>query len=77
MRIRQLFTILLLAAAGAAAQQAITPKETIHLFNGRDLGNFYAWLADSGRADPDKVFTVVDQIDGARPYASAARAGDP
>ena len=60
-----MFTILLLAAAAAAGQQAITPKETIHLFNGRDLGNFYAWLADSGRADPDKVFTVVDQIDGA------------
>jgi len=37
----------------------------LELFNGRDLSNFYAWLADSGYADPDRVFSVVDDIDGA------------
>ena len=31
----------------------------IHLFNGKDLENFYPWLADSGTfADPDGVFSV-------------------
>jgi len=39
--------------------------DAIELFNGRDLSGFYAWLADSGYADPDRVFSVVDQIDGA------------
>ena len=52
-----------LLAAGSAAP--ITPRETIVLFNGRDLSNFYTWLAPHGRDDPDKVFTIVDQIDGA------------
>jgi len=28
------------------------------------LSGFYTWLADSGYSDPDRVFTVVDQIDG-------------
>jgi len=37
----------------------------IELFNGKDLTNFYTWLMDTKYQDPDKVFTVVDQIDGA------------
>ena len=40
------------------------PGEPVELFNGRDLSGFYTWLADSGYSDPDRVFTVVDQIDG-------------
>jgi 3-keto-disaccharide hydrolase len=39
--------------------------DTLRLFNGKDLSNFYTWLADSGYQDPDKVFSVVDEIDGA------------
>ncbi len=35
------------------------------LFNGKDLTNFYTWLADTKYADPDRVFSVVDQVDGA------------
>src|SRR5512141_1698696 len=35
------------------------------LFNGRDLTNFYTWLVDSKYNDPDRVFSVVDQVDGA------------
>ena len=37
----------------------------IHLFNGRDLTNFYTWLVGDKRADPDKVFTVLPDVDGA------------
>jgi len=43
------------------------PADTgvIHLFNGRDLTNFYTWLVGDKRADPDKVFTVLPDVDGA------------
>ena len=39
--------------------------ESIQLFNGKDLSNLYTWLVDFKYEDPDKVFTVVDSIDGA------------
>jgi hypothetical protein len=40
---------------------ADTPKQTITLFNGKDLANFYTFLRDTGKNnDPKKVFTVVD-----------------
>lgn len=53
--------------AGAAPDEApaITPRQPIVLFNGKDLSAFYTWLAPHGREDPDRVFTVVDQVDGA------------
>ena len=54
-----------LRAVGAEPAAAIAPRNTVALFNGKDLSNFYTWLAPHGREDPDKVFTVVDQIDGA------------
>lgn len=65
-----LFGLTVLAAAHAAEITApdaapIEPKETIALFNGKDLSGFYTWLSTSGHEDPDHVFTVVDQIDGA------------
>ena len=44
----------------------IQPEETIVLFNGKDLSGFRTWLSDDHREDPSGVFTVVDQIDGAR-----------
>jgi hypothetical protein len=50
-------------------RHALTGDETggqpIQLFNGKDLTNFYTWLAPSGREDPDHVFSVIDQVDGA------------
>lgn len=46
-------------------EEVIVPKETIHLFDGRTLTNFYTWLVDFKRTDPERVFSVVDQIDGA------------
>jgi hypothetical protein len=54
------------STATAADAPAIVPREPIVLFNGKDLSPFYTWLARFGRdQDPERVFTVVDQIDGA------------
>jgi len=44
------------------AVQAIVPTETIKLFNGVDLTNWYSWLEDDHLEDPRKVFSV--QPDG-------------
>ncbi len=44
---------------------AIRPSRTIHLFDGKSLAPFYTWLVDSHREDPLRVFSVVDQVDGA------------
>jgi hypothetical protein len=52
-------------SAAVPTGPAIEPKEVIALFNGKDLSPFYTWLPNFGHADPDRVFTVVDQIDGA------------
>jgi hypothetical protein len=51
--------------ADASAQTAIRPDKVIHLFDGKTLDNFYTWVVDSHREDPLRVFTVVDQVDGA------------
>lgn len=45
---------------GAAAQ-----PDTIHLFNGKDLAPFYTWLVGDHYEDPDRVFSVVERVDGA------------
>jgi len=47
---------------------AVAPTETITLFDGTsvaDLRHFYTWLRDKAYDDPNRVFTVVDRIDGA------------
>jgi hypothetical protein len=59
---------LALSAAGAEPP-AITPTERVVLYHHKernDLSAFYTWLAKYGRdKDPDRVYTIVDQIDGA------------
>ena len=52
--------------ATASSQDAppVVPSETIVLFNGKDLAPFYTYTRDTGNADPLRVFTVVDNIDG-------------
>jgi len=40
--------------------EAVAPKETIQLFNGKDLKGLTTWLEDSKREDPRKVFRVTD-----------------
>lgn len=52
--------IVLAPAVPASAQDAV-----VHLFDGKDLSAFYTWLVDDRRNDPDRVFTVVDNVDGA------------
>jgi hypothetical protein len=47
---------------------AVAPSETITLFDGKqvdDLRHFYTWLGAKGYDDPNRVFSVVDRIDGA------------
>lgn len=43
----------------------IVLNDTIFLFNGVDMSMFYTWLPSFRYDDPDCVFQVVDQIDGA------------
>ena len=60
------FTAVLFCGVRAAGESpSVTPTQPIVLFNGRDLAGFYTWTSEHGREDPDRVFTVVDQIDGA------------
>lgn len=40
----------------------ITPRQTIQLFNGKDLGGLYVWLKETGYQDPRGVFKVQDGI---------------
>jgi hypothetical protein len=63
-RILCALTLTLLTTA-AAAQEPIRPADTIRLFDGTTLGRFETWLVDDHHADPLRVFTVVDQVDGA------------
>ena len=44
---------------------AIKPDGTVRLFDGKSLDQFTTWLVDHHESDPNHVFTVVDQIDGA------------
>jgi hypothetical protein len=44
---------------------AVRPERTVALFDGRDLRAFDTWLVDSRHEDPLRVFSVVDQVDGA------------
>jgi hypothetical protein len=52
---------------------AIKPTQTIKLFNGKDLDGFEKWQVGNHHADPDGVFTVVDQIDGAPAIRSSGQ----
>jgi hypothetical protein len=56
-----LMLVVLASPANTAAQTAITPEHVMHLFDGKSLDGFYAWLLDSRREDPWRVFTVVDR----------------
>ena len=69
-------TLLVHGRAAGTLADPITPRETIVLFDGKtvkDLSAFYTWLPKFGHVDPDKVFTVVDQIDGAPAIRSSGQ----
>ena len=55
----------MLPALAWSQSGAIKPATTIRLFDGKSLENFDTWQQDNHERDPDKVFSVVDQIDGA------------
>lgn len=54
-----------LLAASGGSQDSRSPQERVVLFNGKDLSNFYTWLVNHHRDDPNRVISVVDQVDGA------------
>ena len=56
---------LLIAARPASVAPDRAEGEPIQLFNGKDLSEVYTWRPRFGREDPDRVFSVVDRIDGA------------
>jgi len=71
LRARALFCALLSLAlplvSPAASQHraSVRPETTIRLFDGKSLDGFETWLVDTHREDPLRVFSVVDQVDGA------------
>jgi hypothetical protein len=44
------------------ADAALSPREVIPLFNGKDLSGLYGWLKDTKYEDPRRVFTVEDGL---------------
>ena len=58
-------SVVLLLGVQPVAQSAVTPTTTIKLFDGTSLSNFGTWLVDHHTSDPERVYSVVDQIDGA------------
>src|SRR5262249_55941051 len=55
-----LLSVAIVLRGEAPAAEPITPKEVIHLFNGKDLSGLSTWLKDTKREDPRKVFSVTD-----------------
>jgi hypothetical protein len=53
------------AVITSAGQAAVSPEKTLRLFDGKSLEGFETWLVDDHHRDPLRVFTVVDQVDGA------------
>jgi hypothetical protein len=49
----------------AQAPAAVAPTAILKLFDGTSLAHFETWLVDRHSEDPERVFSVVDQIDGA------------
>ena len=47
------------------ASPCVKPTAPIKLFDGKSLGGFDSWLVDHHESDPERVFSVVDAIDGA------------
>ncbi len=48
--------------AGEIQAEPLSPKTTIHLFNGQDLDGLTTWLKDTHHADPRRVFGVTDHM---------------
>ncbi len=56
------------AGAGYDGQPAVQPDKPVILYDGdkvNDLSQFYTWLEGHKYEDPNRVFTIVDKVDGA------------
>lgn len=60
-----MLTIGVSQAVATDPETVVTPQETIALFEGGGLDAFDTWLVDHHGEDPQRVFSVVDQVDGA------------
>ena len=69
--LRRLLFLTALPLIAQCQQTAIKPTTTIRLFDGKTLDNFDLWQQDNHESDPDKVFSVVDQVDGAPATAAS------
>lgn len=61
----RLLGLLVFAACFAQTTREAGAAEPLQLFNGKDLSGFDTWLVGHHAEDPDHVFQVVDQVDGA------------
>src|SRR5262245_3098586 len=50
------------AATEPQAGPAISPREVVCLFNGKDLSGLSTWLKDTKRDDPRRVFRIKDGL---------------
>lgn len=59
-----LFTMTALSTSARAqsSTDAVVPKETLRLFNGKDLSGLKPYLKESGANDPKQVFRVTDGL---------------
>ncbi|MEY4938406.1 MAG: hypothetical protein RIQ93_141 [Verrucomicrobiota bacterium] len=64
LRLAVITLLVTVAAAADSTEKVVTPKSTISLFNGKDLSQFYTWLRGHKYNDPDRVFTIVNNLDG-------------
>ena len=67
-RVTVVVIALLAPAVAVRAQQptpCVKPAAVIKLFDGTSLASFDSWLVDHHDRDPERVFSVVDAIDGA------------
>src|SRR5262249_21363436 len=57
-----LLAALLVGAVGLLRAEPVAPKDTVKLFNGKDLTGLTTWLKDTKREDPRKVFRVEEGL---------------
>jgi hypothetical protein len=55
-----MYLLLPLLLLAPAADEPVAPKETVSLFNGKDLSGLTPWLKDTKNEDPRRVFRVTD-----------------
>ena len=62
MSLRLVLLIAVLLTMGPSGSTQDAPKDTVKLFNGKDLTGLTTWLKDTKRDDPRLVFSVKDGV---------------